>query len=59
MVVPPGIAAIPLLPGLTKGDLVYPSLIFMLLPPGFTGAVAAVFLEQYVVEPAAATLAGP
>ena len=37
----PGALALPLFPGLSKGDLVYPSLVRALLPPGLVGLVLA------------------
>jgi len=44
ILVGPGIAGILLVPGLEKGDDVYPHLIHKFLPPGFTGLVFAAFL---------------
>ena len=44
ILVGPGIAGIILVPGLVKGDDVYPRLIHAFLPPGLTGLVFAAFL---------------
>ena len=44
LLVGPGIAGIILVPGLEKGDDVYPHMIHSFLPPGLTGLVFAAFL---------------
>ncbi|MDG3442595.1 sodium:solute symporter [Nitrospirillum amazonense] len=44
LMVLPGTAALLLFPGLPRGDLVYPSLVFKLLPAGVVGLVVAGFL---------------
>jgi SSS family solute:Na+ symporter len=40
----PGLAGRVLFPNLEKGDLVYPKMVFEILPPGLTGLVVAGFL---------------
>lgn len=44
ILVGPGLAGIILVPGLTSGDDVYPTMVHKYLPPGLTGLVFAAFL---------------